>query len=343
MKVLVTGSAGFIGGYLVQELLDRGHEVVGIDNFSKYGPVEKSYDGHERFTFVEGDAKNVALLRDLLADCSDFVAAAAMIGGISYFHEYAYDLLAENERIVAAACDAARAVFPAGRLRKVTLISSSMVYENATIFPTPEGHQLVCPPPSSTYGFQKLACEYFVRGLYEQYRVPYTICRPFNCVGIGERRALGDREVPSGNLKLAMSHVVPDLVQKVVRGQDPLHILGSGAQQRCYTYGGDLARGIVLALTHPAGLNEDFNLSTPVATTVLELAELIWRKVHGQGPDAPPFRYVSSEPYTYDVQRRLPDVEKARRVLGFEATTGLSEMLDEVIPWIRQEIAAGRI
>ena len=343
MKVLVTGSAGFIGGYLVQELLDRGHEVVGIDNFSKYGPVEKSYDGHERFTFVEGDAKDVALLRDLLADCSDFVAAAAMIGGISYFHEYAYDLLAENERIVAAACDAARAVFPAGRLRKITLISSSMVYENATIFPTPEGHQLVCPPPSSTYGFQKLACEYFVRGLHEQYRVPYTICRPFNCVGIGERRALGDRDVPSGNLKLAMSHVVPDLVQKVVRGQDPLHILGSGAQQRCYTYGGDLARGIVLALTHPAALNEDFNLSTPVATTVLELAELIWRKVHGSGPDAPPFRYVSSEPYTYDVQRRLPNVEKARRVLGFEATTGLSEMLDEVIPWIRQEIAAGRI
>ena len=75
--------------------------------------------------------------------------------------------------------------------------------------------------------------------------------RPFNCVGIGERRALGDEEILSGNVKLAMSHVVPDLVQKVLKGQDPLHILGTGEQIRHYTYGGDLARGIVTAMEHP--------------------------------------------------------------------------------------------
>ena len=121
-----------------------------------------------------------------------------MIGGISYFHAYAYDLLAENERLIAAACDAARQAFQSGPLQKITLLSSSMVYENATEFPTPEGHQHRCPPPTSTYGFQKLAGEYFVRGLHEQYGVPFTICRPFNCVGIGERRALGDEEIPSG-------------------------------------------------------------------------------------------------------------------------------------------------
>nr|MDQ3330164.1 NAD-dependent epimerase/dehydratase family protein [Planctomycetota bacterium] len=176
MKVLVTGSAGFIGGYLVQELLDRGHSVVGIDNFSKYGPVEKSYQNHERYEFVEGDAKDVDLLIRLLDGCEHFVVGAAKIGGIAYFHEYAYDLIAENERLVAAACDAAKAVFPRGTLQKVTLLSSSMVYENATVFPTPEGHQRSCPPPSSTYGFQKLAGEYFVQGLHEQYGVPYTIC-----------------------------------------------------------------------------------------------------------------------------------------------------------------------
>ncbi|HEX6986028.1 MAG TPA: NAD(P)-dependent oxidoreductase, partial [Planctomycetaceae bacterium] len=179
--------------------------------------------------------------------------------------------------------------------------------------------------------------------LREQYGVPWTICRPFNCVGVGERRALGGREIPSGNLNLAMSHVVPDLVQKVLHGQNPLHLLGSGRQVRCYTYGGDLARGIVLAITHPNAVNEDFNLSTPVPTTVLELAELIWRKVHGTGPGAPPFRYVNDEPYTYDVQQRVPSVEKARRLLGFEARTSLSDMLDEVIPWVRLEMAAGRI
>ena len=79
------------------------------------------------------------------------------------------------------------------------------------------------------------------------------------------------------------------------------------------------------------------------ATTVLELAELIWRKVHGTGPDAPPFRYVQDEPYAHDVRRRIPDVSKAKRVLGFEATTPLADVLDEVIPWVRGEMAAGRI
>ncbi len=125
-------------------------------------------------------------------------------------------------------------------MQKITVISSSMVFENATRFPTPEGEQRRCPPPASTYGFQKLAVEYFTQGAHEQYGLPYTIARPFNCVGIGERRALGDREIYSGNVKLAMSHVLPDLVQKVIKGQDPLHILGDGNQVRHYTYGGDL-------------------------------------------------------------------------------------------------------
>jgi nucleoside-diphosphate-sugar epimerase len=340
MKVLVTGSAGFIAGYLVQELLDRGYEVVGVDNYSKYGEVEKSYQQHPRYTFVRGDARDVGLLTELAAGCDHFIAGAAMIGGISYFHEYAYDLLATNERITAASFDAALTAFQQSRLKKITVLSSSMVYENATVFPTPEGHERQCPPPSSTYGFQKLACEYFAQGAWEQYQLPYTICRPFNCVGVGERRALGDKEVPSGNVKLAMSHVVPDLVQKVLKGQDPLHILGAGNQTRCYTYGGDLAAGIALTLEHPAAHNTDFNLSTPVATTVLELAELIWRKVHG---GAKPFRVVSDPPLAYDVQQRVPDTAKAKRLLGFEATTPLDVMLDEVIPWVRQEIELGRI
>ena len=340
MKVLVTGSAGFIAGYLVQELLGRGHQVVGIDNFSKYGKVEKSYQCHPDFRFVEGDARDAQLLASCVAGCDHFIACAARIGGISYFHEYAYDLLADNERIMAASFDAALGAFRAGRLQKITVLSSSMVFENATRFPTPEGHERECPPPSSTYGFQKLACEYFCRGAWEQYGLPYTICRPFNCVGIGERRALGDKEIPSGNVRLAMSHVVPDLVQKTLKGQDPLHILGDGTQTRCYTYGGDLARGIVTAMLHPAAQNQDFNLSVPVATTVLELAELIWRKVHGP---ARPFRYVSDAPYQYDVKTRIPDTNKARRILGFDAATPLDAVLDEVMPWIREEVDQGRM
>jgi UDP-glucose 4-epimerase len=340
MKVLVTGSAGFIAGYLVGELLAAGHEVIGVDNFSKYGRVEKSYQNDPKYRFVEGDAKDVKLLTDLAVQCDHFVACAARIGGISYFHEYAYDLLSENERIISASFDAAIAAFKKAKLQKVTVLSSSMVFENATVFPTPEGHQAACPPPSSTYGFQKLACEFFAKGAWEQYKLPYTICRPFNCVGVGERRALGDKDIPSGNIKLAMSHVVPDLVQKIVKGQSPLHILGSGKQVRCYTYGGDLAKGIATAIFHPKAHNDDFNLSTPTSTNVLELAGLIWEKIHGKGKK---FEYVSDPPYPYDVQMRVPDVSKAKRILGFEAGTSLSDMMDEVIPWIREEIKLGRV
>ncbi len=340
MKVLVTGSAGFIGGYVVKELLAQGHEVVGLDNYSKYGRISHSYDNDSGYRFVEGDARDVDLMTELASDVDHFIAGAARIGGISYFHEYAYDLLAENERIIAAACDAAIKAHDAGRLQKVTYMSSSMVFESTDVWPSREGDERKVPPPLSSYGFQKLAVEYFAHAAYDQYGLPFTIARPFNCVGIGEERALGDAEVLSGNVRLAMSHVVPDLVQKVAKGQDPLHILGDGSQIRHYTYGGDLAKGIVLAMEHPAALNEDFNLSTAQSTTVLELAEIIWTKMKS---DDTPFRYVSDEPFEYDVQKRIPSVDKARDLLGFEATTTLDGMLDEVIPWIEQAVTEDRI
>ena len=339
-KIVVSGSAGFIGGYLVQELLGRGHEVVGIDNHSKYGKVTRTYDDDPGYRLVEGDVRDVDLMTDLLMDADHFVAGAALIGGISYFHAYAYDLLATNERIMASSCDAAIKAHKDGRLQKVTYVSSSMVFESATSWPSYEGQQREVPPPLSSYGFQKLAVEYFAQAAHDQYGLPFTIVRPFNCVGVGEARALGEVEVLSGNVKLAMSHVVPDLVQKIVKGQDPLRILGDGQQVRHYTYGGDLAAGIATAIEHPDALNDDFNLSTKESTTVLELAELIWTKL--KGPDVP-FRWTSDTPFEHDVQKRVPATEKAKKILGFEATTGLSDMLDEVIPWVAAAVADDRI
>ena len=340
--VLVTGSAGFIGGYVVEELLRRGYAVTGIDNYSKYGRVAKSYDSNPNYAFHEGDVRDADLMTKLAGDADHLIAGAALIGGISYFHTYPYDLLAQNEQIIAATCDAAirannRGI---GRLQKVTYLSSSMVFESTPHWPSREGDERVIPPPLSSYGFQKLAVEYFARAAWDQYQLPFTIVRPFNCVGTGESRALGDVEIDSGNVKLAMSHVVPDLVQKVLKGQDPLHVLGDGTQVRHYTYGVDLARGIVEAMANPAARNDDFNLSTAESTTVARLAEVIWRKVNG--PDRP-LTMVSDTPFEYDVQKRVPDVSKAERVLGYRATTSLEDMLDEVIPWIRDAVAAGTL
>ncbi|MBN1412796.1 MAG: NAD(P)-dependent oxidoreductase [Spirochaetales bacterium] len=339
MKILVTGAKGFIAGYLVEELLSHGWAVVGLDNLSKYGPVQKSYDNHPGYRFIKGDAKDVPLMKEILSECDHFIAGAAMIGGISYFHEFAFDLLAENERITAASFEAAIDAHEKHKLKKITVMSSSMVFESTNVFPTPEGNQFECPPPLSTYGFQKLACEYFAKGAWEQYKLPYTIVRPFNCIGTGEKRALTDKEIYSGNVKLALSHVVPDIVQKVLKGQDPLHILGKGNQVRHYTYGGDLARGIRLCVEKEQAVNEDFNISTPESTTVLELSKKIWEMIN---PDKP-FNYISDTPYEYDVQKRVPDVEKTKRVLGFSTEVSLEKALSEIIPWIKEQIKIGGI
>ncbi len=279
-------------------------------------------------------------MKELIADCDHVVAGAAMIGGISYFHEFAYDLIAENERIIASTFDAAIWAQKNKRpLKKITVLSSSMVYESTTVYPTPEGAELTSPPPLSTYGFQKLSCEFFARGAWQQYKLPYTIVRPFNCVGIGERRALTDKEVMSGNVKLAMSHVVPDLVQKIVKGQDPLRILGDGNQVRHYTYGGDLAKGIRVCIEHDKAFNRDFNISTPESTTVRELADAIWKKLKpGQ-----PLRLESDKPFEYDVQKRVPDVKRSENELGFKCETPLDKMLDEVVPWVKSQVEQGLI
>jgi nucleoside-diphosphate-sugar epimerase len=339
MKVLVTGAKGFIAGYVIEKLLAEGNEVVGIDNLSKYGPVEKSYDRHPKYKFVLGDAKDPLLLQTELKGCDHFILGAAMIGGISYFHKFAYDLFAENERITAASFDAAIWAHKSDQLKKITVLSSSMVHESTDKWPSQEGDEYNIPPPRSTYGFQKLACQYWARGAWEQYQLPYTILCPFNCVGTGEARAKTDIEVKSGNVTLAMSHVVPDLVQKILKGQFPLHILGTGDQIRHYTYGGDLANGIVTSLNNPSAENQSFNLSTPQSTTVKELANVIWKKTG----HTKPLEFISDDPYEYDVQKRIPDVKKARMLLGFSADTSLDTALNEIIPWIQEMINKGKM
>jgi nucleoside-diphosphate-sugar epimerase len=340
-RVLVTGAAGFIGGDLVGELLDRGYQVTGLDNLSKYGELAPRGAGRDGYEFVRGDARDPGLVTALLAGCEHFIAAAAMVGGIGYFHRRPYDLLAANERITAAACDAAISAHSQGGLRKVTYLSSSMVYEQADSWPSAEGQQLELPPPATAYGFSKLAVEYFAKAAWDQYKLPFTIVRPFNCVGAGETSAAGRASTaaePGDEAALASSHVVPDLVCRALAGQDPLRILGDGDQVRHYTFGGDIARGTVTAMEHPDALNEDFNLSSDQGTTVTELATLIWRKV--RGPDSPP-RLSHDPPLPCDVRRRVPDTAKAREVLGFTATTTLDEMVDVVIAWARDARAAG--
>ena len=332
--VCITGAQGFIGSYLCKDLLDAGYHVIGIDNYSKYGKIARPHDNHPNFTFYEEDVVGIEK-RDLLRfqNVDAIIAIAAKIGGISYFHKYAYDLLAENERIMASTFDLAISLKKLCSLKRIVVLSSSMVYENATNYPTEESEIKVIPPPDSTYGFQKLACEYFCKGAFEQYGLEYTILRPFNCVGVGEEEALGEEAVMSGGVKLMMSHVLPDIINKIMQNQYPLRIFGDGNQIRCYTNGKDIARGIRLAMESPKAINEDFNISIERATSVLELAKIAWKILK------PSYLFWHEEdaPFQYDVQKRIPSIQKAKNVLEFEAKIPLEESILEVIEYVKQQ------
>ena len=330
--MLITGSEGFIGGYIVKELLKQGYFVYGIDNLSKYGEVIRNHSDNENYKFYNNDVKDRALLKEIMSDCDYLIAGAAMIGGISYFHEFEYDLLSENEKIISATTDVAIDCFKNSKLKRVVFLSSSMVFESSDIFPTKEEDLFKIPPPISSYGFQKLAVEYFARSAFSQYGLEFSIARPFNCVGIGEVKTKTEKKLTESSSKLALSHVVPDLILKTLQGTDSIEILGSGNQIRHYTYGEDLAKGICLLLEHPNAKNEDFNLSTAQSTTVLELAEIIWKKIRKDEE----FKFTCVDPFEFDVQKRIPSTDKAKKLLGFEATTTIDEMLDIVIPWIEK-------
>lgn len=329
-KVIVTGSQGFIGSYIVNELLRTGYDVIGIDNYSKYGRLIRNHDSHSSFRLIECDlSKSWPTIEEKI----DYViAGAAMIGGISYFHKFSYDLLSTNERI---GCNTFDAAIRMKELKRIVVLSSSMVFENTTKFPSSELDLKTSPPPNSSYGFQKLATEYFAKSAYDQYGLEYTIIRPFNCIGIGEDKSISESDVLSGNIKLTLSHVVPDLILKVLKGQNPLHILGNGCQTRNFTNGKDIARGIVLAMESEKAANEDFNISTNENIRIIDLAEMIWNKINGNNKL---FRVIHDTPFQYDIQHRFPDNSKAKRLLEFEARYTLEESLDEVIRYIKDNI-----
>ncbi|MBI2641097.1 NAD(P)-dependent oxidoreductase, partial [Candidatus Roizmanbacteria bacterium] len=217
------------------------------------------------------------------------------------------------------------------RLKKITLISSSMIYESAKSFPSSESNSASIRPPRSAYGLQKLASEYFAHAAWDQFGLPYTIVRAFNCIGIGEQKPKLTHRA-KGNTQLAMNHAVSDLILKVLQGQNPLHIFGSGKQIRHFTYGGDLAKAIVTCIFSAKAKNEVFNISSPRSISVIELARLIWQKIR----PGLPFRYIRKKAFIHDVQKRVPDVTKAKRILGVSCDTPLEEVLDEMIPWMKK-------
>ena len=316
-RVLVTGAGGTIGGAVVRRLLsDPAYEV----RVSDQRPAPRwMREGCEVHT---GDLRDLAQARVATAGCSQVIHLAAIVGGIANFHRLPHTLTEVNNAlynsVIRAALD--------HDVDRFVYVSSSMVFERAEVFPTPEDYLPDCPIPLSAYGFSKLTGEVYCRAAHEEHGLRFTICRPFNAYGPGE--------VPDDEPGIA--HAVPDLITKSLPGQPPLAIFGSGEQTRTLTHVDDIADGIVTAMASAAAENEDFNISASEEHTVAEIAALIWEAC-GEDPGQLTFEHLPS--FEVDVQRRWPSVKKARALLGWEARIGLRDGLAGTVAWLREQSA----
>jgi UDP-glucose 4-epimerase len=317
-RVLVTGGGGTIGAAVVRRLLrDGGWQVRVSDQRPPPAWMEGQVEVHT------ADLRSEASAREAMAGCSHVIHLAAIVGGIANFHKLPYTLTEANNALTGA-------VVRAGLeedLERLVYVSSSMVFERATEFPTTEEHLLHCPAPRSAYGFSKLSGEVYVRAAHDEHGLRYTICRPFNAYGPGERPEPGEPGI---------AHAVPDLIAKALARQRPLQIFGSGVQTRTLTHIDDIADGIVTAMATAAAENEDFNISSARELTVAAIARLIWEAC-GTDPGELEFEHLPS--FEVDVQRRWPSVEKARRVLGWEARVGLEAGIAQTVDWLRTELS----
>ena len=318
-RVLVTGGAGTIGSAVVRRLVrDPGFEVRVSDQREAPGWMRQACEVHT------GDLRELAEARRAAEDCTHVIHLAAIVGGIANFHKLPHTLLEVNNALY-------NAVFRASleqSIERLVYVSSSMGFERATEFPTTEEHLHVASTPRSAYGFSKLAGEVYCKALHDEHGLPYTICRPFNAYGPGE--------VPDPEPGIA--HAVPDLIKKVLAGQRPLEVFGSGEQTRTLTHVDDIAEGVVTAMSHPAGENEDFNISASEELTVAEIARIVWEAC-GEDPAELELKHLPS--FEVDVQRRWPSVEKARRLLGWEARIDVRDGIARTVEWIREQELVG--
>lgn len=320
MPTAVTGGAGFLGSHIVDYFVERGRDIVVIDDFSS-GHEENLSDSLSDIEIRDVDLCDRTAAIDALSDIDVVVHLAAKIGGIGYFHHVPADIISINDAMNRNVLDAA----VEHDMDRVCYASSSMVYENATEFPVTEEQLGEIPPPDSAYGFQKLAGEYYCKAYHDQYDVEYSIFRPFN--------AVGPREPPGE--EVGQAHVIPDFVMKINdEKQHPLKILGSGEQIRSFTNVRDIAAGVYKCAYEDAATNDDFNLGSAEDISMLELAELIWERCDREEP----FAVERQESFKHDVKKRIPDSTKARERLGWTPEISLEESLTEYIDWYQQYV-----
>lgn len=324
-KIVITGVAGFMGSNLAEQLLARGYHVIGVDNLSQGDELNMaSFRQHEAFEFHRVDVRDEPAMLRVSQGCTGVVHLAAY--KIPRYSD-ALDTLMINsmgsESVVKAALENGA---------KIVAASTSDVYGKNPQVPFHEESDLLIGNPSVrrwAYAISKMFEEQLLFAYRERYGVRVTLIRFFGGYGPGQSLTWwgGPQSV---------------FINAALEGK-PLEIHGDGRQTRSFTYISDHVDGIIRCLEKDEANNEVFNIGATREITILDLGKLVWRLVRGEScePKINLIPYSTFGKYE-DVLRRIPDISKARRLLGFEPKVDLEEGLRRTIEWqVRRRAALG--
>ena len=314
MRILITGGAGFIGSHLADRLIADGHDVTVIDNLS-VGTIRNvtHHLDSDRFHFVCDSILNETTLEQLIRKSEQIYHLAAVVG-VKYVVEDPLAGILTNVR------GTENVLALAHKYWVPTLIaSSSEVYGKSAAVPLSEEDDRLLGPTSVgrwSYSDSKAIDEYFAFA-YARQGLPVTAVRYFNIYG--------PRLDPRGYGSVIAKFVT------LARQGGPLTVYGDGRQTRCYTYVADAVEGTVRAANTPAASGLPFNIGSNRETSVLELSEMIRDRVNPQADvEFTSYEQIYGVPFE-ETRRRVPDVERAARILGFRAKVPLEEGLDRAI------------
>jgi nucleoside-diphosphate-sugar epimerase len=311
-RVLITGGAGFIGTTLARRLVD-GNEVVALDNLHRDALSGTDLAEHRNFTFHEGDVLDADVVRELAAGVTHIVHCAA-IAGVDAVRESPVRTMRVNLIGTYNVLEAAQA--SAATLERLIDFSTSEVF-GTRAYRVEETHVTSGGSVGEarwTYAVSKLAGEYMAHSYFDEFGLPACTVRPFNIYGPGQ---VGVGAIHTFTLRALAG--------------DDLVIHGDGSQIRAWCYVDDMVEALLLALERAEAVGETFNVGNARSTvTVLDLAQRIKRLTGSQAE-------IVFQPLHYtDVEIRIPNVDKARRLLDFEAKVDLDEGLARTIAWYRE-------
>lgn len=326
MKVFITGGCGFIGSHLAERLLERGDDVLVLDDLST-GRIENIVHliGRPGFEHRIGSALDVPLVTELVDRCDVTVHLAAAVG-VRLIVERPVHTIETNvgaTETVLAAC--------AKKQKLVVVASTSEVYGKSTQVPFREDHDLQLGPTSHSrwaYACSKALDEWLALAYASEKSVPVIIVRFFNTVGPRQTGRYG--------------MVLPNFARQALQGE-PITVYGTGEQSRCFGHVKDAVEALLRLMETPAALNDVFNVGATEETTILRLAELV-RDAAGSTSEIRRVPYGEAYAAGFeDMMRRVPDVTKLDRATGFVPRTPLSEIIRDVLEDQRQRLrrAAG--